>query len=89
VPAEQLEHWRARDPIALQQARLQAQGVDVEATRNAVAEQLDAALTRALEQPMPDPASAAERVFCEAEAEPLGDGRAPYSGYANRGTDHV
>ena len=89
VPAEQLEHWRARDPIMLQQARLQAQGVDVEATRNAVAEQLDAALARALQQPLPDPASATEGVFCEGEAEPLGDGQAPYSGYAARGTDRV
>ena len=86
---EQLEHWRARDPIMLQQARLQAQGVDVEATRNAVAEQLDAALARALQQPLPDPASATEGVFCEGEAEPLGDGQAPYSGYAARGTDRV
>ncbi len=85
VPPQQLEHWRARDPIMLQQARLQAQGVDIEATRIAVAEQLDAALAWALEQPMPDPASASEGVFCEGEAEPLGDGRAPYSGYRAKG----
>ena len=34
-----------------------------------------------IEQPMPDPASATAGVFCGGEAEPLGDGRAPYSGY--------
>ena len=85
VPPEQIERWRARDPIALQQARLQQQGLDVEATRTAVAEQLDTALAWALEQPMPDPASATAGVFCEGEAEPLGDGRAPYSGYRTRG----
>src|SRR3989441_10656662 len=78
VPPEQIERWRARDPIALQQARLQEQGLDVEATRTAVAEQLDTALAWALEQPMPDPASATAGVFCEGEAEPLGDGHAPY-----------
>jgi len=85
VPPEQIERWRARDPIALQQARLQEQGLDVEATRTAVAEQLDTALAWALEQPMPDPAGATAGVFCEGEAEPLGDGRAPYSGYRTRG----
>ena len=85
VPPELIERWRARDPIELQQARLRGQGVDVEATRTAVAEQLDAALAWALEQPMPDPASATAGVFCGGEAEPLGDGRAPVQRLPNEG----
>jgi TPP-dependent pyruvate/acetoin dehydrogenase alpha subunit len=82
VPPELLEHWRARDPIAREQARLVRRGVDVDALRAEVAAELDAALAWALEQPMPEPAGATEGVFCEADAEPLGDGRAPWSGYA-------
>jgi pyruvate dehydrogenase E1 component alpha subunit len=31
---------------------------------------------------MPDPATATDGVFCEGEAEPLGDGQAPWSGFA-------
>ena len=50
--------------------------------RARVAEELDAALAWAREQPQPDPACAAEGVFCTGEAEPLGDGRARWSGYA-------
>ena len=30
---------------------------------------------------MPDPAGATRGVFCEDEPEPLGDGRAPWSGF--------
>jgi TPP-dependent pyruvate/acetoin dehydrogenase alpha subunit len=84
VPPDLLAHWRARDPILRQQARLEERGVDVDAIRARVAEELDAALAWALEQPTPDPASATEGVFCEADAEPLGDGQAPYSGYARQ-----
>ncbi len=31
---------------------------------------------------MPSPEDATLRVFCEGEAEPLGDGQAPWSGFA-------
>jgi pyruvate dehydrogenase E1 component alpha subunit len=79
VPAEQLEHWREHDPIALQEGRLPSDSVA--RLREQVAAELKSAVERALAQPMPDPASAADGVFCEAEAEPLGDGRAPWSGY--------
>ena len=48
---------------------------------------LESALAGALAQPMPDPAGAAEGVFCEGEPEPLGDGRAPWSGYRGGGLD--
>jgi hypothetical protein len=30
---------------------------------------------------MPDPATATQGVFCEGEAELLGDGQAPFSGF--------
>jgi len=85
VPPELLEHWRGRDPVELQERRVAELGVDVEEIRAGVARDLGAAVDWALEQPMPDPAAALEGVFCESEAEPLGDGMAPYSGYAREG----
>jgi pyruvate dehydrogenase E1 component alpha subunit len=82
VPAEELERWRGRDPIERQRARLASRGVDTAAIERELAGQLEEALEWALEQPMPEASSAREGVFCEGEAEPLGDGLAPYSGYA-------
>jgi TPP-dependent pyruvate/acetoin dehydrogenase alpha subunit len=69
VPAEQLEQWAARDPIALQSERLVSLGVDIEAITTAVA------------MPMPDPATATTGVFSEGEAIPIGIGGAPWSGF--------
>jgi TPP-dependent pyruvate/acetoin dehydrogenase alpha subunit len=89
VPPELLAHWRERDPVERQQQRLAALGVDVEEIGAQVTQELDAAVAWALEQPMPDQRSATEGVFCEGEAEPLGDGRAPYSGYADGGRAHA
>ncbi len=82
VPEELLAAWRERDPIELQERRLRALGVDVEDLRAQVAAEIDAATEEALAAPMPDPAAAADGVFCEGEAVPLGDGRAPWSGFA-------
>ncbi len=84
VPAELVEHWRSRDPVELQERRLAELGVDVDALSEQVAEELEAAVEWALRQPMPDPLSAAEGVFCEGEAEPLEDGHAPYSRHRER-----
>jgi len=81
VPEEQLEAWRARDPIEHHERRLAALGVDVDALRGDVAAEIEAAAQEALAAPMPDPATATDGVFCEGEAEPLGDGRAPWSGF--------
>lgn len=83
VPRELLEHWSERDPIELQQRRLAAleQPFDVDALQAAVQAEIDAASARALAAPMPDPATALEGVFAD-EAVPLGDGRAPWSGFA-------
>ncbi len=81
VPTEQVEEWRKRDPIDLQSARLAELGVDVAAIRQSVIEEIEAAAERALAAPMPDPAEAVTGVFCEGEAEPLGDGVARWSGF--------
>ena len=82
VPKELVEQWRARDPIERQERRLRALGVDVDGVRAEVAAEIDAAATEALAGPMPSGASAIEGVFCAGEAEPLGDGHAPWSGFA-------
>jgi pyruvate dehydrogenase E1 component alpha subunit len=81
VPTELVEEWRRRDPIDRQEERLRAAGVDVDALRASVATELDGAVEEALTSPMPDPESATEGVFCAGEAEPLGDGQAPWSGF--------
>src|SRR5436190_14321008 len=83
VPKELIEEWRARDPIERQEKRLRAAGVDVDELHSAVAAEIDAATEEALSAPMPDPSTAEDGVFCEGEAEPLGDGQAPWSGYAS------
>ena len=82
VPAELVEQWRRRDPIDRQEKRLRALGVDVDALRASVSGEIEAAAAEALAGPMPSPQDAALGVFCEGEAEPLGDGQAPWSGFA-------
>jgi pyruvate dehydrogenase E1 component alpha subunit len=82
VPKELVEEWRKRDPIERQEARLREIGVDVDALRAEVTEEINAAAQEALQAPMPDPATATEGIFCEGEAEPLGDGQAPWSGFS-------
>jgi TPP-dependent pyruvate/acetoin dehydrogenase alpha subunit len=81
VPKEQVEEWRKRDPIDRQEGRLRSAGVDVDAIRASVTEEIDAATEEALATPMPDPASVLDGVFCTGEAEPLGDGVARWSGF--------
>jgi pyruvate dehydrogenase E1 component alpha subunit len=82
VPPELVAHWQARDPIDLEVGRLRALGVDVDALRSAIDRRLDAALAEALTLPFPAAATATDGVYCVAAAEPLGDGRAPWSGHA-------
>src|SRR5579864_7326419 len=81
VPKEQVEEWRKRDPIERQETRLRDAGVDVDALRSEVKATIDAATEEALAAPMPDPGTARDGVFCDGEAEPLGDGQAPWSGF--------
>jgi TPP-dependent pyruvate/acetoin dehydrogenase alpha subunit len=83
VPKEQVEEWRKRDPIDRQEGRLRSLGVDVDNVRAEVKAEIEAATEEALASPMPDGATATEGVFCTAPAEPLGDGQAPWSGFAS------
>ncbi len=55
VPKEQVEEWRAKDPIDRQVRRVEALGVDVQALRDEVKATIDAAVEEALKSPMPDP----------------------------------
>jgi pyruvate dehydrogenase E1 component alpha subunit len=87
VPKELVEEWRQRDPIDRQEKRLRALGVDVDALRASVSDEIDVAAADALAGPMPSPQDAAAGVFCEGLAEPLGDGQAPWSGFAAEGLD--
>jgi pyruvate dehydrogenase E1 component alpha subunit len=81
VPTDLLEHWAARDPIESYEQRLADQGLDVEAVRAEVSEELDRETEWALQQPMPDPAHATDGVFASRDPR-LGDGHAPWSRYA-------
>jgi pyruvate dehydrogenase E1 component alpha subunit len=81
VPQAKIEEWRAKDPIDRQVRRLEALGADVQAVRDEVKATIDAAVEEALAMPMPDPDSAADRVFADEEAL-LEDGQAPWSGFA-------
>jgi pyruvate dehydrogenase E1 component alpha subunit len=83
VPKEQVEEWRKRDPIERQEARLREAGVDIDALRAEIKASIDEAAEEALAGPMPDPSTAVDGVFCEGEAEPLGDGQAPWSGFVS------
>jgi pyruvate dehydrogenase E1 component alpha subunit len=74
-----LEEWRRKDPIERQERVLEGLGVDVAAVRAGVAAEIEAGVQDALAMPMPDPATATEGVFCEGEANVLGDGHAPWS----------
>jgi TPP-dependent pyruvate/acetoin dehydrogenase alpha subunit len=83
VPRERLEEWRRKDPIDRQERRLVALGVDTAALREEVRAAIDAGTEEALAMPMPDPASASARLFHDGDEEiVLGDGQAPYSGFA-------
>jgi TPP-dependent pyruvate/acetoin dehydrogenase alpha subunit len=82
VPPELLAAWAERDPIELQERRVAGLGVDVDALRAEVDAEVEAAVAEALAAPMPDPADAVRGVFAVGEPQPLGDGRAPWSGFA-------
>src|SRR5919199_4906598 len=83
VPKEQVEEWRKKDPIERQERRLRELGVDTEAVRAEVRAAIEAGTEEALAMPMPDPATATDRLFHEGPDELiLGDGDAPWSGFA-------
>src|SRR6201746_1820277 len=82
VPKALVEEWRQKDPIDRQSARVAALGIDVDALRAEVRAEVDAAAKQALAGPMPDPATATDRLFHPREADEvlLEDGAAPWSG---------
>jgi pyruvate dehydrogenase E1 component alpha subunit len=82
VPSELVAQWRDRDPIDRQERRVAELGVDVEALRARLTAEIERAAEEALTLPMPDAASARQGVFCAGEPVPLGDGQAPWSGFA-------
>jgi TPP-dependent pyruvate/acetoin dehydrogenase alpha subunit len=84
VPKAQVEEWRARDPVDRQLARLVELGVDVEEVRASVTAEIEQATEQALASPMPDGSTVLDGVFCEGEAEPLGDGVPRWSGFLDR-----
>jgi TPP-dependent pyruvate/acetoin dehydrogenase alpha subunit len=81
VPPELLEQWRARDPIERHEQRLLALGIDISAVGEQVAREVEAGATQALAMDLPDPTTVRDGVFCEGEPEPIGEGRAPWSGF--------
>jgi TPP-dependent pyruvate/acetoin dehydrogenase alpha subunit len=81
VPKAQIEEWRAKDPIDRQVRRLEALGTDVQALRDEVMAEIDAAVEQALTMPMPDPDTATDRLFAD-EPALLEDGNGPWSGFA-------
>jgi TPP-dependent pyruvate/acetoin dehydrogenase alpha subunit len=88
VPKEKVEEWRRKDPIDRQEARVRELGVDVDALREELRALIDEATQTALAGPMPDPATATDRLFYEGE-EPIlvSDGLAPWSGFRDRDRD--
>jgi pyruvate dehydrogenase E1 component alpha subunit len=82
VPAELLESWATRDPVERYVVALEAAGLDTDAVREEVAATVETAVAAALQTPMADPARATEDVFCEGEPASLGEGAAPWSGFA-------
>jgi TPP-dependent pyruvate/acetoin dehydrogenase alpha subunit len=87
VPKEQVEEWRQKDPIERQEVRLHEAGIDTESVREEVRAAIDEGTQEALAMPMPDPATATDRLFHERGEEELllGDGQAPWSGFAEGG----
>ena len=59
-------------------------GVDTAALREEIKEAIDEGTQEALAMPMPDPATATHRLFHDDDEEEilLGDGNAPWSGFA-------
>jgi TPP-dependent pyruvate/acetoin dehydrogenase alpha subunit len=90
VPEELFEEWGQRDPVELYAKRLVSEHGfsedEVERIRDEVRAEVEEGTRTALDSPMPDPAIATEGVFAE-EWEPLGDGRAPWTRWADGDSD--
>jgi TPP-dependent pyruvate/acetoin dehydrogenase alpha subunit len=85
VPPQMFEEWSRRDPIERYAERLVAEHGfstdEVDQIRAEVKVYVDECAQKALDSPMPDPETAADGVFAESPT-PLGDGRAPWSYWA-------
>jgi pyruvate dehydrogenase E1 component alpha subunit len=79
---ELLTEWEEKDPIRRYSATCAERGLDVEAIRQTVLDEVEAAVEQALASPMADPAEVLDGVFCDHEPEPLGQGAQPWSGHA-------
>ena len=90
VPAEMRATWEERDPILGYSARLLEEfgfaAEEVERIDGEVRAYVGECAERALASPLPEPALAREGVFAD-RWEPLGDGAAPWSGWAAAGAD--
>ena len=79
VPPEELEEWRQRDPIARFEAYLEEFGfatkASLENVRSSVAQELDLAVEKALDEPFPEPEEARTRVY----ADPALDAGVPWT----------
>jgi pyruvate dehydrogenase E1 component alpha subunit len=80
VPSEKVQEWRRKDPIDRQTRRLRALGVDTDAIRESVKAEIEAAVEKALQSPMPDPDTVTDRLFAD-EPALLEDGNGPWSGF--------
>jgi pyruvate dehydrogenase E1 component alpha subunit len=78
VPKELFEVWAKKDPIDTYEQKLRGEGVDTDAIRASVKEEMEKETEWALSQPMPEPDTALEGVFAT-EDPVLGDGEAPWS----------
>jgi TPP-dependent pyruvate/acetoin dehydrogenase alpha subunit len=79
--ADLMAEWAERDPLGGYETLLAAEGIDLRSVRQEVDAAVAAAVETALAAPMPDPSTALRGVFAEGEPEPLGAGRAPWSGF--------
>src|SRR5690242_3056434 len=80
VPKEQVEEWRAKDPIDRQSKRVEALGISTQQLRDEVRAEIDAAVEKAMQSPMPDPETVTSGLFAD-EPSLLEDGNAPWSGF--------
>jgi TPP-dependent pyruvate/acetoin dehydrogenase alpha subunit len=87
VPKEMFEEWSTRDPIERYEKRLVADhgfsADEVEAIRSEVASYMEECTRIALDSAMPEPEVAHDGVFAD-RWEALGDGKAPWSYWAER-----
>lgn len=87
VPPEELERWRARDPIPRFERQLVERGVATQDELRGIREDVDAALERAVDDAlaagMPDPEEAMTRVYAEPEPDVTPWTRMTPVGYAD------